>query len=286
MNKRYVGIFVMAVVCLVVSNPVIAADGDTDTFGYTLGSFTPTGLIVPENKVVIPSTSFTNTDDSGVSISLPFEFTLYGTTVASGGSIQVSTNGFITFSASQQSPGNFVPTSVPSASAPNATIYPFWYDLIYGTPASGAELSTGTVENGSNTLFVITYSNFFYFDDSPDNASFQLILEENTNNIYVIINNFSLLDSTFATKAIIAIENETGTDALTSAEFSNGTTSTSLSGHTFQFPGSTTPALQSGLGVGCSGGASGGTTGTAGSNRSGDQVDGGAGGGCLINLLK
>jgi hypothetical protein len=69
-------------------------------------------------------------DDAYVNVPLPFGFTYYGTTY---NSINVCTNGFISFNASSTSYSN---VALPTATIPAATICPYWDDL-YVDPSTG-----------------------------------------------------------------------------------------------------------------------------------------------------
>ena len=69
-------------------------------------------------------------DDAATQVSLPFPFTYYGQTYSS---VLVATNGHMNFLASNTSFSN---SAIPSTTAPNGAIYPFWDDLVVDASSS------------------------------------------------------------------------------------------------------------------------------------------------------
>ena len=107
-------------------------------------------------------------DDSFTSVSLPFSFSLYGT---SYGSTNVCTNGYISFTG-----GNciFTNSGIPSTALPNGAIYPYWDDLII----DGSSTMWTKTLSGPNR-FVIEWRNARYFDDATRRVDFEVVLYEN-----------------------------------------------------------------------------------------------------------
>ncbi len=102
-------------------------------------------------------------DDQSTAVALPFSFSFSGQSFST---VFVSTNGFVNFvgHASQ-----FNNTPLPSSSAPNAAIYPFWDDLVVDASAS---VRTETFPG----VFVIEWRNVRFIDDLDRRLDFELWL--------------------------------------------------------------------------------------------------------------
>jgi hypothetical protein len=120
-----------------------------------------------ETTTVVPLTG----DDASAPVILPFSFPFSG---SSFGTAYVSTNGSVNFLAANS---DFNNVALPSASAPNDAIYPFWDDLVVDANASIRTASGGT---SPNRFFVIEWLNVAFV--APDNGrrlDFEVILFEN-----------------------------------------------------------------------------------------------------------
>jgi hypothetical protein len=122
-------------------------------------------------------------DDTSITVALPFTFNLFGTNL---NSVVISTNGYI---ADASQPGaEFNNTTIPSPGAPNAMIAGYWDDLEVGN-VGAAGSSTGwcrylTTGTAPNRRFVVHWNNAQRFN-SNTNVSFQIILDETSNNITI-----------------------------------------------------------------------------------------------------
>lgn len=120
--------------------------------------------------------SMTDTDDGYGSFTAPFAFNFFGTSVFSGDSLYVSSNGMLAIGAAQAAHSN---TSIPTSGAPDNFIAPFWDDL---TNVSGANYYTTQGSAGSYVL-VVEWNNTGHYSYSSETASFQVRIYQATGNI-------------------------------------------------------------------------------------------------------
>ena len=140
-------------------------------------------------------------DDSFTSVSLPFGFSLYGTTYNTA---YVCTNGYVNFLT-----GNciFTNSSIPSTGAPNAAIYPYWDDLFIDGSSS---MWTKTLT--SPNRFVIEWRNAAYFGDFSRRVDFEVTLYE-SGQILTNYRNIAADPRERGSSATLGLENSDGTDA-------------------------------------------------------------------------
>jgi subtilisin family serine protease len=167
----------------------------TDAFGYFCQVQPPAYI---EANTILPLTG----DDSYLQISLPFNFSLYG---SSYGSAFVCTNGYMNFLA-----GNclFSNSAIPSTAAPNGAIYPFWDDLY--VDASVSSVRTELLSNPNR--FVIEWRNVRPFGDTTRRFDFEVVLYEG-GQILIQYRNIANDGREKGNSATLGIENETGTVA-------------------------------------------------------------------------
>lgn len=159
-------------------------------------------------------------DDSTGSASIGFEFEFYGTIYEE---VVISTNGFITFSGSTGSGCCSGPT-IPTAGGIDAFVAGLWSDLT----TSGGSIYYETVGSSPSRRFVVEYNNVRFLS-SGGTVSFQIVLEETTDDIYIHM--VSDGDSTRATT--IGIENTDGSDGI--QYFAGNTSTIDLDGQTILF---------------------------------------------------
>ncbi|MGG7564541.1 S8 family serine peptidase [Rhodovulum sp. DZ06] len=138
-------------------------------------------------------TALSHSDDSGVTVSLPFAFDFYG---AAQTSVVVSSNGYLTFGTLGSTFSN---TALPDAGGPNELIAPFWDDL---NPLQG-----GTVyhwHDAANERFIVQYENVALYNGTGT-VTFQAILEADGDIV------FQYEDMNGTTSATVGIENASGT---------------------------------------------------------------------------
>ena len=112
-----------------------------DAFGYGC-DFVAFGYV--DGDTALPLTG----DDSAIAVSLPFPFTFYGQTFSTA---FVCTNGFLDFQASNTTYTN---GPIPSAAAPNGTIYAFWDDLYMDASSTAWTKIVGSAPNRHTALAV------------------------------------------------------------------------------------------------------------------------------------
>jgi hypothetical protein len=115
-----------------------AQDADVDGTpgpGYTVVTGTSTYPGLP-GAVTVPGFAIT-ADDESYAMTLPFAFTLYGTSYST---ININVNGFVTFGPSPTGLDAYVNDCPLDATTPAATIAVFWDDLFSNTitPPSGS----------------------------------------------------------------------------------------------------------------------------------------------------
>jgi hypothetical protein len=114
-------------------------------------------------------------DDCTTRVPLPFTFTFYGTSYDEA---RVSSNGNLQFVSNTST---FTNTALPNIDSIEA-IFPYFDDLMTNTPGHGVFVTTeGTAPN---RVFVIEWRTNYY--GSPDEAFFEVQLEETTDDIYVV----------------------------------------------------------------------------------------------------
>lgn len=173
-----------------------------DSFGYT-------GALIPLNLRDISTTGtdvdFDDEDDGVAVVSIGFSFVFYGVTYTE---IEISTNGFITFSPTEESQccsGE----PIPDASDPNNYIAGWWEDLDLG---EGGIIRTQLIGTPGNQEFVIGFYGVRDNDD-PDNVvnTFEIILHEGSNDIELAIDDIQFDD---VDDKVTGIENADGTDGI------------------------------------------------------------------------
>jgi|GEM_PF-1014098 len=195
----------------------ISTTAKTDNFGYVCDN---TGALnFTAGSTQISNASFSGgTDDGIATITMPsgFNFNYYGQVIT--GNVGVGSNGYIEFGGTDvTNAGNQLPDPTP----PNKAIYAFLDDLVFGGVNGGATggVYTGLSGTAPNRKFVIEWRNVQHFvstNVNGGNYTFEIVLEEGTNNIYLQYQSMSgtLSDGSNATSGI---ENATGTDGITYA---------------------------------------------------------------------
>src|SRR5262249_43140218 len=99
-------------------------------------------------------------------------------------------------------------SALPSTALPNATVYPFWDDLVVDGSASVRTTVTGTAPNRA---FVVEWRNVYMFGNLSRRLSFEAVLYENGDVAFA----YKDLDNTFeqGNGATVGIENDAGTIA-------------------------------------------------------------------------
>jgi hypothetical protein len=148
------------------------------SFNASSGTISTTGTIVPGS----------NADDALVSFAVPFGFSIYGTNVAAGSTIRISTNGFVRVDSSGTgtSPNN---ASLPAAGtdlpANIPVLMPYWDDLDMRPSIlnSGGIFTEVTGSPGSQTLKIEWRARHFISGQTmgPRDTNFAVYFHEGSN---------------------------------------------------------------------------------------------------------
>ncbi len=170
-----------------------------DSFGYT-------GTSIPLNLRDISSTGtnvgLDSVDDSTTIVPIGFSFEFYGVSYTQ---IQISSNGFITFSPGGSECCNG--ESIPNSNTPNNYIAGWWTDL---HPGSGGIIRTQLIGTPGDREFVIGFYDVSFCCDDDINT-FEIILYEGSNNIEIAMSDVKYDGSH---DMVAGIENADGTDGV------------------------------------------------------------------------
>ncbi|MBL8679311.1 MAG: hypothetical protein JNK05_09110 [Myxococcales bacterium] len=147
-------------------------------------------------------TVLTSVDDSTAATTLPFAIRFWDQNLAAGAPVTVSSNGNI-----QLLSGGSTLTSgsIPSTSTPNATIAPYWRDLV--TSTSGVCIATfGTAPNRQ---WVVQWQSVTHYSSGTGPLTFEVVITETTNTIDLVYGTMSSVLS-----AAVGVENTAGTLAV------------------------------------------------------------------------
>ena len=137
---------------------------------------------VTPGATIVPGTTDTgnHTDDGVTNISLPFPFSLYGTSYTN---VNLSSNGNAQFVSGDP---EFTNTCLP-VSTMGPTIFAYWEDLVTdGTKCTGGcGIYTSISGSAPNRIFNIEWRTFYFSE--PGNAYFEIRLYEATSSFEVII---------------------------------------------------------------------------------------------------
>jgi hypothetical protein len=145
-------------------------------------------------------------DDQSTLITLPFPFTLYGTTYTDA---RVCTNGYIELG-TPDSLCAITNAAIPTTARPNGAIYSFWDDLFVDAQASVRTQLKGAAPN---RRFVIEFRNVHFFGDTTRRIDFNLVLDE-SGRILTQTRNLANDGRERGNSATLGIENAAGDVAL------------------------------------------------------------------------
>jgi N-acetylneuraminic acid mutarotase len=155
-----------------------------------------------------------NNDDGVVAATLPFSFTLYGTSYVT---MYISTNGNVHFITPNDSyPGEAGFPCLPSAasSVPRPMIAALWDDLVVPEEgqSGGGGVYTDVVGTAPNRTFVIEWRNVYEYFPPNDRGTFEILLDEN-GEIRFQYQSLSGIEID-GSNAVIGIQNPSGTIGL------------------------------------------------------------------------
>ncbi len=153
----------------------------------------------------------TSCDDCRYAIPLPFNFTFFGTVYTAGTNVDVSTNGWLSFTTPQAS-SYWTNACLPNAAAPMNLVAAYWDDIAFYSGCGSASWKYQTIGTTPNRRFVITWNNFVSSSDytwyCTNYVSTEIKLFETSNIIEVHVKESNLYPST--TSGTIGIQNATG----------------------------------------------------------------------------
>jgi hypothetical protein len=138
-------------------------------------------------------------DDGSANVTLPFNFSYYGTNYSQ---LKICTNGWVSFDVASTNSA-YTNTAIPAVAEPNNALLPFWDDLDVRT--SGGIFY---YYDAPNSRFVVQYNNVPHFS-SGGPYTFQVFLYNTGKIVYQYLNMVTLLNS-----ATIGNENQTGSTGL------------------------------------------------------------------------
>jgi hypothetical protein len=136
-----------------------AVNGVTDSANYTASAVSPVFEDISETGTVI--TGLTNQDDASVSIPIGFTFPLYGVGATT---VFVSSNGLLTFGTGNAAFTNADLTTTPA----QASIAPFWDDLIVEGDDEGANVFFQVSGSGPNQHLTIQWNEIKFFSGGAE----------------------------------------------------------------------------------------------------------------------
>ncbi|MBK8693525.1 MAG: hypothetical protein IPN17_14840 [Deltaproteobacteria bacterium] len=171
--------------------------------GYSLG-LAPSDVnytdvcSAPGAARVLPSV-----DDSSVMAALPFAFRFWGSNLAAGAGVGISSNGFINLTGAASS---LTAGSIPDASdGVHGVIAANWIDLVTG-PSGVCYATLGVAPT---RRWVVQWSGARRYSSSSSPINMEIVLNESTNTIDLVYG------SSMTSGGTIGVENQTGTQAVT-----------------------------------------------------------------------
>ncbi|SHG80184.1 Por secretion system C-terminal sorting domain-containing protein [Chryseobacterium sp. OV279] len=213
----------------------VSAQVSAYSFAQSSETYTSiTGTVLAE---ATGNTSATNLDSNFYPVTLPFGFVFNGTSYTS---LNVSTNGFITFGAT--APATSTSSPISGTVAYDGAVSAWGRDLstVFDINGTTGNISWETVGSAPNREIVIQWKNFRPAYSASTTAaytfSFQIRLQETSNAIKMVYNSGAFLvgSTAIATTAQIGLRGSTNTDFnnrlnATTLEFINSTAGTANS---------------------------------------------------------
>ncbi|MEF9480480.1 T9SS type A sorting domain-containing protein [Chryseobacterium sp. RRHN12] len=214
---------------LLTASSAVMAQVSAYSFGQTTGTYTPiTGTVL---EAATGNTTSTNLNSNVYPLTLPFGFVFNG---VSYNSLNVSTNGFVTFGAT--APSTIYTAPISGITAYEGAISVFGRDLssIFDINGVTGDISWETTGAAPNREVVIQWKNFRPNSSTSTTAvyafSFQIRLKETSNVIRMVYNNGTYLAGTTGVSgtAQIGLRGNTAADFNTrlnaaTSEFVNST---------------------------------------------------------------
>jgi hypothetical protein len=148
-----------------------------------------------------------NGDDQVVSIPIGFNFSFYGSSYSQ---VAVSSNGNLQFTTSDTEYSNTCPLPEPLL---GVAIFPLWDDLY---PPAGGAIEYSLTGSAPNRILTIEWDDIQHFPGSASGVTFEVQLEETTNEFYLLYQDTDFGDPTYddGASASVGIQNGPGGYAL------------------------------------------------------------------------
>lgn len=143
----------------------------TDPFGYACDNSSTRPWIAATTNTGISQ------DDQVVSIPIGFSFSFYGNSYTT---VNVSSNGNLQFTTSDNEYSNTCPLPDPAL---QRMIAPWWDDLY---PPGGGQVLYIRTGSAPNRVFTVEWRNIEHYPGTASGVTFEVQLEETTNDIYVL----------------------------------------------------------------------------------------------------
>ncbi len=177
-------------------HPVLQGRGEDGGFGYSwIDSNHPGGPAFSWMDISSTGTPVYLSDDDRELVKLGFDFPFYDETKSS---VYISSNGFLSFGSAGAI--NYVNQQIPTTSAPNDIIAPFWDDLY---PSSGQVHYLKEEDK-----FTVQFTGVGFYGNSSVDNTFQVVLREDG------VIEFFYLDMTDRASATVGIESFDGTEGM------------------------------------------------------------------------
>lgn len=157
------------------------------TISYTANAGNPGGINTDNDDIVTGWTPLINpsilSNQWSTSVTLPFAFSYFGNPVTE---FKASANGLVTFNAATTVlPNNN--DNLPTATLPDSTIACFWDAFTNAPPTNSNDYVVyKTWGTAPNRQLWIKWVSFRIGAPSQNNTTFACVLEETTNNIYMV----------------------------------------------------------------------------------------------------
>lgn len=202
-----------------------SANAQVSSYIFTQSNGTYTPIVGTVLGVATGNTAATNLDSNVYPVTLPFNFSLNGILQSS---INVSSNGFITFGTTAPATSNTTPLS--NATTYDGAVSAFGKDLssFFNVGGKSGSISWETTGTAPNREVVIQWDNFRTNSSTAITSvyafSFQIRLQETTNIIKIVYNSGSFLVGSTAVSSTAQI----GLRGNSNADFNTRLNSTSL----------------------------------------------------------
>lgn len=143
-------------------------------------------------------TYLASTDDGATRISLPFAFRYWASDLPAGSPINVTSNGWIGMLGDTNAS---LSGTLPSTTAPNAVIAPYWGDNQTRSPG----ICVATVGAAPNRQWVIEWANAHHYANSSPSLTFEVVFSEANGNIDFVYSTMSGVRT-----STVGIENQAG----------------------------------------------------------------------------